>query len=183
MNTTKKAPKFKIVEASYDRETMLTLLTIQREVGIRLYPNEQLGITEKDIEELYDGALEELRRDEHFTTDPRYKLWLVKNDSETVGYCLLAGYTRYVDIEAIYLLPKYQRLGIGKQLMAMAIEWIGDNKTPFLTVASYNYDAIRFYQQLGFVRTEAILAPHIMVTPSGKLIPENNNDIRQRAVC
>lgn len=54
------------------------------------------------------------------------------------------------ELQAIYVLPERQGMGIGKLLWKRAVEFF-DGKLPVvLQVANYNESAISFYQRLGF---------------------------------
>jgi len=70
-----------------------------------------------------------------------------------------AGYgkTRDADLEgfgeiyALYVLRKYQKMGIGKKLIAQAIEMLPEYDRFAIWVLTDNQNAIGFYQHLGFV--------------------------------
>ena len=52
-------------------------------------------------------------------------------------------------LEALYLLRQHQGSGLADHLMAVVLDWLGDQAMR-LEVASYNARAIRFYQRHGF---------------------------------
>jgi ribosomal protein S18 acetylase RimI-like enzyme len=57
-----------------------------------------------------------------------------------------------MEVEKIYVLPQFQGLRLGKQLIAHSMQIAGDNQisTIWLGVWEHNHKAIRFYQQQGF---------------------------------
>jgi ribosomal protein S18 acetylase RimI-like enzyme len=53
-------------------------------------------------------------------------------------------------MEAIYVLPEYQRLGIGSAIWREIEKLRGSNRKIIVQVATYNADAIEFYRRCGF---------------------------------
>lgn len=73
---------------------------------------------------------------------------------------------------AEYILPEYQRRGIGKQLMNTALKWLGRNQDIYVNAASYNEKAIKFYESFGFRKSGNVPKSEVADLPSGKHIPE-----------
>lgn len=101
------------------------------------------------------GAWSESRVQEESREDsssPNAQVILVGN--VTVGVLLVERHSTHIQLEQIYLLPEYQRLGIGTALMNNIIVEADQHKIPIrLRVMAVN-PAKRFYEQLGFVVTE-----------------------------
>jgi ribosomal protein S18 acetylase RimI-like enzyme len=72
-----------------------------------------------------------------------------------VGVFVVARYTTYIQLEQIYLLPEYQRVGIGTTLLNNLIEEASQSKIPIrLRVMTIN-PAKQLYERVGFVVTES----------------------------
>lgn len=61
-------------------------------------------------------------------------------------------YHSFGEIMAIYLLPQYQRLGIGQKLLQFAIDDLNNQgyKDIYLWVFKDNFGSRKFYEQMGF---------------------------------
>ena len=101
------------------------------------------------------GAWSESRVQEESCEDsssPNAQVIMVGN--VTVGVFLVERHSTHIQLEQIYLLPEYQRLGIGTALMNSIIMEADQHKIPIrLRVVAVN-PAKRFYEQLCFVVTE-----------------------------
>jgi ribosomal protein S18 acetylase RimI-like enzyme len=72
------------------------------------------------------------------------------------GILRVARYPTHLQVEQIYLLPQYQRLGIGSEIMNKIITEAAELMVPVrLQVIAIN-PAKRFYEHLGFVVTKTI---------------------------
>lgn len=56
-------------------------------------------------------------------------------------------------VGALYVLPGYQGQGIGGELLAAALGWIGGDREVYARVAEGNSQAMRFYAKHGFTLT------------------------------
>ncbi len=101
------------------------------------------------------GAWSESRVQEESREDsssPNAQVILVGNVA--VGVLLVERHSTHIQLEQIYLLPEYQRLGIGTALINSLIAEAEQHKIPIrLRVMAVN-PAKRFYEQFGFVVTE-----------------------------
>ena len=71
-----------------------------------------------------------------------------------VGVFLVERHSTHIQLEQIYLLPEYQRLGIGTALINSLIAEAEQHNIPIrLRVMAVN-PAKRFYEQFGFIVTE-----------------------------
>jgi ribosomal protein S18 acetylase RimI-like enzyme len=72
-----------------------------------------------------------------------------------VGVFVVARYLTYIQLEQIYVLPEYQRMGIGTTLLNNLIVEASQSKLPIqLRVMTIN-PAKQLYERLGFVVTES----------------------------
>lgn len=152
--------------------------SVQRQTWLVTYPNTQFGITRHDIAEKFAhddspaGRPSWLAERVAQLSDQRLCAWVARIDDEVVGYCIAEKETTQNRIKALYILPSYQKQGIGKSLMETATTWFGSDKKIYLNVASYNSKAIAFYQKLGFYKTNSSVSDEVEALPSSKVIPE-----------
>ncbi|MBD3299799.1 MAG: GNAT family N-acetyltransferase [Candidatus Moranbacteria bacterium] len=70
--------------------------------------------------------------------------------NKIIGMALASLEEDKVKLIALYVLPEYQRQGIGKMLMQKVLDFSKNSKQIRLEVAAYNQQAINFYQKNGF---------------------------------
>lgn len=150
---------------------------VQQRTWLATYPNAELGITKEDIEALFQASSREAiarrqARQQRINSDPLVHLWVAKEAEQIVGFCLAKKGEMQNNIQAIYVLPEYQRRGIGKQLLQTALEWLGRQQEIVLNVASYNHQAFTFYRGFGFVPSGRPAHSAVTKLPSGAVIPE-----------
>lgn len=81
---------------------------------------------------------------------------VIQIDNVAVGVFFVTRSPTHIQLEQIYLLPKYQRLGIGTALISQLIEEANASMIPVrLRVMAVN-PAKRFYERFGFIVTEEI---------------------------
>lgn len=141
------------------------------------YPNDEVGITEEDIEERFKNrfSYEVInKRIEQLINISEGHLFIVaKKGALVVGVCRLEKTADYFRIIAIYVLPEYQRKGVGKMFWEEAKKYFGKEKDIIVQVATYNSKAISFYQKLGFVDTgKRFTEENLRMPVSGIAIPE-----------
>ena len=85
-------------------------------------------------------------------TDPAREVYLALKDGEIIGFTILVMHGALVGyIQSICVAPEWRNKGIGSQLMAFAEDRIfGESPNAFIMVSSFNPDAKRLYQRLGF---------------------------------
>jgi len=151
---------------------------VQKVTWINTYPNSELGITRKDVESTFskDGTEDGRKKIEEWKkrySDLNQHRWVVKNKNEIIGFCMVGKEDDSNRIYAIYVIPSFQGKGLGKQLMEKALSWLEDDRDVCVNVASYNSQAINFYEKFGFVKTgRNVHSKGVESLPSGKIIPE-----------
>ncbi len=140
------------------------------------YPNDEFHITKEDIiykyeqrltpEKIQEGKEKILR-----TTENELKL-LLEYKGEIVALCNVVKEQEYNQLQAIYVLPEYQGLGLGPALWFEAKKFLDANKNTIVHVASYNNRAIRFYEKLGFISTDKVFSDEKFKMRNGAIIPE-----------
>lgn len=102
---------------------------------------------------------------QHLLADTNHSLWLVEIDpgSAPIGYMvtgsaqgLLPGCSEYArQVKRIYLFSRFQRRGLGRQLITTAVSearHLGAQRL-LLGVYKHNTAAISFYRQMGFQKS------------------------------
>jgi ribosomal protein S18 acetylase RimI-like enzyme len=72
-----------------------------------------------------------------------------------VGVFLVERLPTHIQLEQIYLLPEYQRLGIGSALVHSLITEMSQSQLPIRLRVMVINPAKKFYEKLGFIVTEA----------------------------
>jgi ribosomal protein S18 acetylase RimI-like enzyme len=128
------------------------------DVPIRALASDQVAWTCADLMASTDPWITLQRtRDDTFkvVTNPAAHTFAVDIDGRIAGLVviaqnvpLLGGY-----IMTLAVAPAYRNCGIGKRLLAFAEDLIfRDSPNVFLCVSSFNHDAQRFYERLGYER-------------------------------
>ena len=140
------------------------------------YPNEEFGITRNDIEERYKDRLSPevlAKRTERLLRPTEDGITLIAKENEKViGLCQMIRHSDHNQLRAIYLLPEYQGRGIGTMLWDEAKKCIDTSLQSIVSVATYNTNAIKFYERLGFVPTGKTWRDEKFKMKSGAVIPE-----------
>ncbi|MEI6553309.1 MAG: GNAT family N-acetyltransferase [bacterium] len=132
----------------------IQMLTVESSKGMY----ELCGWSSKEIEDHFppeknkEGA-ERLRKNiPTFTEDDI--LFVAKDaDDKVVGCCFANRQVNKNTIEAVYVLPEYQGLGLAKELYDRACEYLNPNNDTYLDAFSLNSKAINFYKKQGFSET------------------------------
>lgn len=99
------------------------------------------------------------RRLEMDLSNPMIAYYLIQSDKKTVGFLKInyesspeLSIKDNCELEKMYILPEYTKLGIGKAALRSAIEKIQKHRKQhlFLCVIDTNINAIAFYEKLGF---------------------------------
>jgi GNAT superfamily N-acetyltransferase len=141
------------------------------------YPSKDVGITAGDIEEKFKGrktseAIQKITKLIFEATENQLFL-VAKEEDSVVGVCRIEKKEMYNELMAIYVLPGYQRKGIGIMFWKKVKEFFGDEKDIVVRVATYNIQAINFYQKLGFIDTgKRFVQENFKMPISGSYIPE-----------
>ncbi len=140
------------------------------------YPNEELGITVDDVEDRFknvfsvEGIKEREDRLKNQSSDQQ--TFVAKQGGKIVGFCAVARHADKNQLQAIYILPEFHGKGIGKKLWNRALEFFDLKKDITVEVATYNAQAIAFYERLGFKDTGRRFSDEGTRMKSGAIIPE-----------
>lgn len=151
---------------------------VQKVTWMKTYPNSKEGITIEDIEGKFkidktpEGKKKIEERKKKYG-DRNNGIWVTEVEGKIIGFCTAIREGEYNRIGAIYVLPAYQRRGLGRLLIEKAFGWLGGKKDILINVARYNKQAIDFYKKFGFIETgKAGTLDSAAKLPSGKFIPE-----------
>lgn len=145
--------------------------TIVRDAWLRIYPNQEHGITLEDLQGI-DWFTEMDRRRQEIIKSKDKHTWVLRDDKGVVvGFCKATKIDEIGEIDAMYVVPELEGKGFGKKLIQKAIEWLGIDVNIRLEVVSYNTHAIGFYKKMGFQETTNPLKSRQTQLPSGKEIP------------
>lgn len=144
------------------------------------YPNAEVGVTKEDIESKFEKSFSEDSISElayKLGNLPATTLFLVAVDEDeagkVVGLCRIFLLEDCNQLQAIYVLPSHQRQGIGLKLWEEARRHLQDEKKTVVHVATYNKQAISFYEKIGFADTGKRFEEEKFRMPvSGVVIPE-----------
>lgn len=118
------------------------------------YPNQDLGITTQDIDELFKNSYDKETlnnfADKIRSLPSHVKFFVAVMDDKVIGLCRIFLKEEHNQLNAIYILPEYQGRGIGSILWGEAQKMLDINKKTIVQVATYNINAIKFYEKLGF---------------------------------
>ena len=106
----------------------------------------------------------------NLTSDER--ILVASADGIIVGTSKLKKGAERNEMHTIYILPEFQGKGLGRALFAESLAWFDKNKDIQIDTAVYNYQAIKFYEGLGFVATGEIFTEEEFRMPSGGIIRE-----------
>ena len=159
------------------QEDVFGIQRVIYETWLATYPNKKFGIMAEDIEERFKDRFSETQIQKRFAAIsalPKNQIFLVAKDNEkVVGVCRAQIGELDNQLLAIYILPTYQNKGIGKEFWKECLEFFEDKKDVVVYVATYNANAIRFYQNLGFIDTgKRVLEDKFKMPISGAIIPE-----------
>lgn len=136
------------------------ILEINKNSWIATYPSNEFGITKAEIENInWQNKIEKIRQSLETENVNNYVLEIIGNENNSqkwqiVGYIsFFENQENFSEIKAIYFDPKFVGRGFGTDLMIFAIEELGFERNFEIKVASYNHNAIQFYQKFGFEKT------------------------------
>ena len=165
-------PIIEIFEAT--PEDAAGIIAVQKETWLDTYPNEEYGITKEDILSRDWDSPNRIVRWQKMIAEhgDMGRMWIAKEGERVIGFCSATKDNDQNRIRAIYVLPEYQKEGVGRKLIDKAFDWLGDNKDSFVAVAKYNANAIHFYKRMGFEGEAEVPPSPAGQLPTGKTIPE-----------
>lgn len=145
---------------------------------VETYPNEEAGITKKDVEDHFEGAFSDetlarvAKRIQELPSTAKFFVAKNRTDGQVVGVCRITLHPDRNQLQAIYVLPQFQQKGVGRQLWDEAVKFFDKSKPVVVDVATYNIKAIKFYEKLGFTDTGERFTEERHKMKNGAYIPE-----------
>lgn len=157
-------------------EDILALHNVYFLTWLDTYPNEEFNITKEDIvykfeQRLAPEKIAESKAKILQTKNNELKL-LVEDQGKVIALCNAVKNPEYNQLQAIYVLPEYQGVGIGKSLWLEVEKFLNPHKKTIVRVALYNKKAIEFYKKIGFEVTDKIIKDEKFKMLNGAVIPE-----------
>ncbi|MGI8419045.1 MAG: GNAT family N-acetyltransferase [Candidatus Levyibacteriota bacterium] len=168
-----KTSKPKITIAKAVPQDAQTLARIKQRIWLDTYQNKELRINADDIFAKDFLCKERIaKRAEHMQVNDGINYTLVARAGEhIVGYGRAIKGDEFDEIATLYILPEWQSMGIGSDLLSHLLEWLGGNRDVKLGVVQYNLKAIRFYEKFCFTLGKKISHAELTFS-SGKDLPE-----------
>lgn len=127
------------------------IFLVQKATWLATYPNREFGVTRNYIKAHFADKKKRVASWKKEIKESKDRsIWVAKNGNRVVGFCRAVKLKDRHAIGAIYILPEYQRRGIGQALITQALDWLGRRQKIFVGVAPYNKKAIHFYKKFGF---------------------------------
>jgi ribosomal protein S18 acetylase RimI-like enzyme len=157
-------------------EDVLALHDVYLTTWLDTYPNQEFNITREDIIFKYENnktseKIEE-RKQKMAQRGSNEIMLVVEADKKIIALCNASQKEENNQLQAIYVLPDYQRLGLGRALWEEAKKIFDFKKDTIVRVASYNEKAINFYKKSGFQSTGKIIIDEKFKMRNGAIIPE-----------
>ncbi len=130
------------------------IVDINHRAWLKAYVNEEHDITVEDIENK-DWSQKLQRWQDKFrkdAVDNSFTYFVAEKNGQIVGFIILKNDPQapWNQPHALYVDPNFQNQGVGSRLMDKAVEYFGNQKDMIADVVSYNNQAIKFYEKLGF---------------------------------
>lgn len=115
-----------------------------------VYTSEEIGLTKECFSEIifFKPHFQKYLRS-NLVVNAHRKTWFAFLDSKLVGSITIEDKGKEYVLKGFYILPKYQRRGIGKHLWQYALAWAKD-KDIILDIFTHNYKTIEIYKKWGF---------------------------------
>lgn len=78
------------------------------------------------------------------------RYFVAENDASLAGYVKVIKSSNHSEIKSLYILSDFQNLGIGKELMSRAFQFIGEELPIYVDIIASNSRAKSFYEHFGF---------------------------------
>jgi ribosomal protein S18 acetylase RimI-like enzyme len=160
---------FKIRAANL--EDAESIFNIQKITWLDTYPNSKFDIHYSDIEKRFNAKDVWLKKIKKRLESKQKgsQDWIAYDGQSMCGWANARREGNEDSIGAIYVLPKYQGLGIGSLLLENILKSYANSREIWLEVAVYNNQAIKFYEKFEFKVIKGSESTHEIV--KGKHIP------------
>lgn len=170
MTNPEHAPLVSILPATI--EDLRPLVDIEEAVSMQIYPNSELGITIKDIQDIGWGDERAAKYRERFLKGSSANIWVAKENDQVIGYTAAVKNKDGHRIWKLYVAEDKQGQGVGSKLLKQAENWLGYNEPIWLGIAVYDRAALGFYARHGYRPTGILPESQTTIHATGKVIPE-----------
>jgi len=163
-------------------ENVRRIQNVYYKTWLATYPNKKYKITAEDIKHMYHSNKERMKkRADKIKGQSKNDLQLVAKDGiKIVGICGLEKDSKRNKLRSMYILPEYQGQGIGKMFWKRAQKFFDPKLDIIVQVASYNKNAIAFYEKRGFIDTKKRFTDERHKMRNGAMIPEMEMIIKRK---
>ena len=154
MKDTSKNPEFNdrsVTIGPAIKEDASGIFNVRLLTWLATYPNNDFGITQKDVRLRLEGQNGELiasninrLQDTIVNPDDTRRVYVARENNRVVGFTVPAVIQGQRRIGALYILPEAQGKGYGTKLLNLSVSWHGRTEDIYLHVVSYNQKAIEF---------------------------------------
>lgn len=102
----------------------------------------------------------------------QHKVWIACDASTKLGFIAISVCSRTVEIEHLWILPKFIKQGIGRKLFEHTLTWCTHNNIDIVRIES-DPNAVGFYQSLG-----AKIVGYVESKPKPRVLPVLELDIK-----
>lgn len=136
-------------------EDAAAIQDVQYRAWLATYPNKEHGITAGAIEDRYKDRQQRLQKkqEEIKNLPPNIKVLVAKDRQKVIGFIRVSKGENRNQLQTLYVLPDYQGKGVGGSLWEEIKSFLEREKATFVHVATYNENAVTFYEKMGFVDT------------------------------
>lgn len=157
-------------------EDAFDMHTVMYKTWLATYVHEEHGITVDDVEDSYKDLFTEesiSKFKEALKNIPENQNRLVARvDGKVVGISTLVKLEHCNQLQTMYILPEFQGQGIGTAFWENHKKFLDPKKETIVHLATYNIQAINFYEKCGFVDTGKRFTEERFKMKSGAMIPE-----------
>lgn len=135
------------------KKDILGLIEVKATTWADTYENQDCGVTKEMIFNHFNKKYTEEKKLEMYKSikDLTRKNWIAKDNEKIIAWL---GCSKDIEKQsgrfAIYVLPEYQGLGIGRRMLKKGFTWLSKMKNIEIGVIEYNPKAIALYKSLGF---------------------------------
>jgi RimJ/RimL family protein N-acetyltransferase len=182
MKDTSKNPEFNdrsVTIGPAIKEDASGIFNVRLLTWLATYPNNDFGITQKDIHLRLEGQNGELiasniNRWQDTIVNPgdTRRVYVARENNRVVGFTVPTVKQGQRRIGALYILPEAQGKGYGTKLLNLSVSWHGRTEDIYLHAVSYNQKAIQFYKKYGFKITETVIEDEVVRFENGQEIPQ-----------
>lgn len=159
-------PDIQLRDANLD--DVIGIVYVEATTTIDAYQNTDYGVGEADVRSIDFHA--KVPQWQHTLQSPNYKIWVQARGEEILAFLAARKDSESQEVYTQFVLPEYQRQGLGSHLLEVATIWFDKAHPIRLRMVSYLGKAADFYKKHGF-RVDPVANVEFLRFPSGKSVP------------